>query len=273
MSYIEINKLNEKCKHIRKLIIEEIGTLGKGHLGGSLSAVEALVALYYVHMHIDPRNPRLSNRDRFIMSKGHAGPALYAVLADKGYFEKELLKTLNRPGTTLPSHCDMNLTVGVDMTAGSLAQGFSCAVGIAYGSELRKDGAYTYTMIGDGESQEGQIWEAAMYAAHAGLDRLIAFTDYNKRQLDGKIQDINSIEPIADKWQSFRWNVIETDGNDVAMIDMAIAEAKETKDRPTMIILHTIKGYGISFIEKNTEENHSMEISPEQIAAALEELR
>lgn len=268
----EIRELEMKCRHIRRLIIEEIGTLGVGHLGGSLSAVEALVALYYIHMNIDPSNPQKEGRDRFVLSKGHAGPVLYAVLADKGYFSEDLLKTLNKPGTSLPSHCDMHLTRGVDMTAGSLGQGFSCAVGLAYGSKLRDDGAYIYSMIGDGESQEGQIWEAAMYAAHAKLNRLIAFTDYNKVEMDGRIEELNGLEPLADKWRAFGWNVIEADGNDISQVDTAITEAKDIRDKPSMIILHTIKGKGVSFIEANVPGNHNMSISPEQMKMALEEL-
>jgi transketolase len=265
--------LVKKCSEIRYLIADEIGTLGVGHIGGSLSAVEALVVLYYNQMNINPQNPQMKGRDRFVMSKGHAGPALYAVLADKGYFDKKLLYTLNKPRTTLPSHTDMNLTKGVDMTTGSLGQGFSCAVGIAYGSKLSNDGAYIYTMLGDGESEEGQVWEAAMYAAQKKLDNLIAFTDYNKLQLDGWVSDINDLEPLAEKWRSFGWDVIEVDGHDVESIDCAIVLAKLTKIKPSMIILHTIKGKGISFVEENILGNHSMTISKEQHEQALEELR
>ena len=201
--------LEKKCIQIRKNILLEIGTLGVGHIGGSLSIVEALVTLYNKHMHIDPKNPKMEKRDRLIVSKGHCGPAVYAVLADKGFFPMDWLKTLNKPGTNLPSHCDMNKTPGIDMTTGSLGQGFSCAVGIAIASKLKKDDATIYTIIGDGESQEGQIWEAAMLASHKNLDNLIAFTDYNKLQLDGKISDICSIQPLSDKWKSFGWYVIE----------------------------------------------------------------
>ena len=184
--------------------MDAIGRVGVGHVGGSLSVVEALVVLYYRHMRIDPHNPRMEGRDRFVLSKGHAGPALYSVLACKGYFDRSLLETLNAPETLLPSHCDMNRTPGVDMTAGSLGQGISCAVGIALGARLKKDGARVYCVIGDGESQEGQVWEAAMYAAHMKLDNLIAFTDYNGQQLDAPIDEINSLEPLVDKWRGLR---------------------------------------------------------------------
>lgn len=273
MNHYEISELNKKCKEIRGLIIDEIGTLGSGHIGGCLSVVETLVVLYYKQMNINPENPKMIGRDRFVMSKGHAGPALYAVLADKGFFDKDLLFTLNKPGTTLPSHTDMKLTRGVDMTAGSLGQGFSCAVGIAYGSMLENDEAYTYVMIGDGESQEGQIWEASMCAAQFKLHNLIAFTDSNKVQLDGWVADIINIESICDKWRAFGWNVIEVDGHDVQAIDYAIALAKLNKSEPNMIILNTIKGKGISFVEQCVLENHSMTCTPEQYQSAKNELK
>ena len=264
--------LNHKCTRVRYLTIDEIGELGVGHAGGSMSMVEALVVLYYKQMNIDTKNPKMEGRDRFVLSKAHAGPALYATLADKGFFPLEDLMTLNKPGTSLPSHADMVRTVGVDMTAGSLGQGLSCATGIAIGSKLRKDGAYTYAMIGDGETNEGQIWEAAMYAAHMELDHLICFTDYNKMQLDGEVNEINSIEPLADKWTSFGWNVYSVDGHDVEQIDDAITDAKGKKGKPTMILLNTLKGKGVSFLEKNWRNNHNVKISPEDRALALEAL-
>lgn len=265
-------ELKEKCRYIRRLIIEEIGTLGVGHVGGSLSAVEALVALYYVHMNIDQDDPKKEKRDRFVLSKGHAGPALYAVLADKGYFPIDFLKTLNQPGTYLPSHCDMNLTTGIDMTAGSLGQGLSCAAGMAYGSKLKDDGAYIYCMIGDGESQEGQIWEAAMFAAHTQLARLIAFTDYNKLELDGYLKDQNDIEPLKEKWAAFGWNALEVDGSDISSVVNAVFAAKESRKKPTMIILHTVKGKGVSFIEADPLNNHHMTLGHGEMNRALEEL-
>lgn len=272
MNESDKKSLADKARHIRRLIMDEIGTLGVGHLGGSLSAVEALTVLYYRQMNMDPQDPQMKDRDRFVLSKGHAGPALYAVLADKGYFDRKHLFTLNQPGTILPSHTDMRLTPGVDMTAGSLGQGFSCAVGIAYGSYLARDGAYTYVMVGDGESQEGQIWEAAMFAAQHRLDHLIAFTDFNQLQLDGWICDVNGLEPLADKWRAFNWNVIETDGHDVEAIDEAIVSAKNSTGKPTMILLHTVKGKGVSFAEKDVLGNHSMNVTDEQYRQALVEL-
>jgi len=224
-------------------------------------------------MQIDPKNPQKEGRDRLILSKGHAGPTLYATLALKGYFPLEDLMTLNAPGTKLPSHCDMDKTVGIDMTTGSLGQGFSCAVGIALGSQIKKDSATIYTIIGDGESQEGQIWEAAMFAAHKKLHNLIAFTDYNKLQIDGTIAEINDLAPLADKWKSFGWHVIEIDGHDCAAIDQAITEAKAQKEQPTMIIAHTIKGKGVSFVEGKGAANHNMPFTAEDLGKALPEIR
>jgi transketolase len=274
----EARELKRICREVRYLTMDAIGRVGVGHIGGSLSVVEALVVLYYRHMRIDPRNPRMEGRDRFVLSKGHAGPALYSVLACKGYFDKSLLETLNQLDTRLPSHCDMNLTPGVDMTAGSLGQGISCAVGIALGARIKKDGARVYCVIGDGESQEGQVWEAAMYAAHMKLDNLIAFTDYNGQQLDALIDEINSLEPLVDKWRAFGWNVIDVpDGHDVEAIDAAIVRTQNCQGKPSMIILHTIKGQGVSFVVAAgatlTTSNHNMPVSPEQWRQALEELK
>lgn len=265
--------LELKCTEVRENILTEIGELGVGHLGGSLSMVELLVTLYYKHMNVDPKNPQKMGRDRLIVSKGHSGPAVYAVLAEKGYFPKEWLMTLNKPGTNLPSHCDMNRTPGIDMTTGSLGQGFSCAVGIALASKLKKDGANIYTIIGDGESQEGQIWEAAMFASHHKLDNLIAFTDYNKLQLDDSIENICSIEPLADKWKAFGWDVTEVfEGNNCDEIDKAILEAKKSQ-KPVMIILHTVKGCGVDFAEKAGISNHSMTVSEEMFEKGMKELK
>lgn len=265
--------LELKCTEVRENILTEIGELGVGHLGGSLSMVELLVTLYYKHMNVDPKNPQKAGRDRLIVSKGHSGPAVYAVLAEKGYFPKEWLMTLNKPGTNLPSHCDMNRTPGIDMTTGSLGQGFSCAVGIALASKLKKDGANIYTIIGDGESQEGQIWEAAMFASHHKLDNLVAFTDYNKLQLDDSIENICSIEPLADKWKAFGWDVTEVfEGNNCDEIDKAVLEAKKSQ-KPVMIILHTVKGCGVDFAEKAGISNHSMTVSKEMFEKGMKELK
>ncbi|PKM85514.1 MAG: transketolase [Firmicutes bacterium HGW-Firmicutes-11] len=264
--------LEKKCREVRYLTFDAIGTLGVGHLGGSFSAVDALVVLYYRHLRFDPKQPKMEGRDRFVLSKGHAGPALYAILADHGIIDKSELSTLNRHETRLPSHADMNRTPGIDMTTGSLGQGLSCAVGIAVGSKIKKDGARVYCMIGDGESNEGQIWEAAMYAAHMHLDNLIVFTDYNKMQVDGQTKDILGLEPICDKWISFGWNAERVDGHDVKAIDEAIDRAKAIKGKPCMIILDTLKGKGISFIEEIWQNNHNVNVTPVQHEAGLAEL-
>ena len=242
------NDLREICKDIRCDIMTCIGHLGVGHIGGCLSVVELLAVLYFEEMNIDPAEPKKAGRDRFICSKGHAGPAVYATLANRGFFGKEELLTLNQGGTHLPSHCDMNLTTGIDMTAGSLGQGFSCAAGIALGSKLENDGATIYALIGDGESQEGQIWEAGMFAAAKGLSNLIGFTDYNKLQIDDTVAKVNDIAPLCDKWAAFGWNVIDVeDGNDVEEVSAAVAHARGNRGsgRPTMVILNTRKGCGV----------------------------
>lgn len=265
--------LKSLAREIRIDILECIRSIGVGHIGGCLSIADLLAVLYGKYMNVDPKNPHKEGRDMLVCSKGHAGPAVYSVLAEKGYFEKEELKTLNKGGTKFPSHCDMNKTPGVDMTAGSLGQGFSCAVGMAMASKLKKDGATVYAILGDGESQEGQIWEAAMYAGNRKLDNLIAFTDYNKLQLDDYVSAINDIYPLAEKWEAFRWNVINVeDGNDIDSIDKAIAEAKKSVDKPTMIILNTIKGKGISAVEKALVGSHSMTISDELYELGIKEL-
>ena len=262
-----------KCTEIRKLILKTIGTLGVGHIGGSLSIVELLVVLYEKHMKIDPKNPKMPCRDRLIVSKGHSGPAVYSILCSKGYFPEDWLLTLNQPGTNLPSHCDMNKTPGIDMTTGSLGQGFSCAMGIAKASKIKNDGATIYTIIGDGETQEGQIWEASMYASQKKLNNFILFLDNNGMQIDNYTDQINSLINPAKKWESFGFYAQTINGNDISEIDEAIDNAKKQKDKPSIIVLNTVKGKGVSFIEKLGVANHSTTISKEQLEEALEELK
>jgi transketolase len=264
--------IEHKAKLIRELTMECICSLGVGHVGGCLSIADVLAVLYHKVMNIDPNVPQKDGRDRLIISKGHAGPAVYAALVSKGYFDRSELRTLNRTGTNLPSHCDMNKTIGVDMTTGSLGQGFSCSVGIAMGSKLRKDKAYVYSVIGDGESQEGQIWEAAMYAAHRKLGNLIAFTDKNNLQIDGHVDDINSLRDLALKWEAFGWHVQNVDGHNVQEIYDAIIDGKAVTDKPSMIILNTVKGKGISFIEEVGLDSHNMPVTMEQFELAITEL-
>lgn len=243
--------LQTKADEIRKISVEMMGRLGVGHVGGVLSIIDVLTVLYFDKAKVNPQKPKMKNRDRIIVSKGHAGPALYSVLAAKGYFPMEEIKTLNLAGTNLPSHCDMNKTVGIDMTAGSLGQGLSAAAGMAIAAKLDNNRCKIYCIIGDGESQEGQIWEAAMYAGSHQLNNLIVFLDNNKMQIDDFTDKINSLNPIADKWRAFNFNVISANGHDHAQIAMAIDKAKRSKTKPTMIILDTVKGYGFPLaIEK-----------------------
>ena len=264
----ELNDLNKKAKEIRILTIEAIGFLGVGHIGGCMSVVEILTLLYYKIMDIDPSNPHKEYRDKLVLSKGHAGPTLYSILADKGFFPGEWLHTLNVGGTNLPSHCDMNRTPGIDMTTGSLGQGLSAAIGLALGMRLDGIDRHVYALIGDGESQEGQNWEAAMTASHYKLDSLIAFTDYNKMQIDGYTKDIMSIDNLESKWSGFNWFTQRVDGHDMEAIEKAILRSKEEKDRPSMIILDTIKGKGCSFAEGELG-NHNMVFSYEQAKEAI----
>ncbi len=268
----EIEMLESKSKEIRKLIIHEIATLGVGHVGGCLSAVEAMVCLYYRAMNIDPKNPKMEGRDMFVLSKGHAGPALYAVLADKGYFPIEELDTLNKPETRLPSHADMLKTPGVDMTAGSLGQGISAAVGMAKASKIKKDNARIFAMIGDGESQEGQVWEAAMAAAHFGLDNFTLFLDNNGMQIDDLTEKTMNLGDVESKWKSFGFNTYSVDGHCVESISNAIDASKKVSGKPSIIILNTVKGKGVSFIEDMGVKNHNATLNEEQKQRAFAEL-
>ena len=270
------SELKQRAVDIRCDTIKSIGHLGVGHIGGCLSVVELLTVLYFEAMNVDPQDQKKAGRDRFICSKGHAGPAVYAALANRGYFPKEMLLTLNQGGTNLPSHCDMNRTPGIDMTTGSLGQGFSAAVGVALGSKLEKDGATIYALIGDGESQEGQIWEAAMFAAAKKLDNLIAFTDYNKLQIDDAVAKVNDIAPLEDKWRAFGWNTVNVkDGNDLDEVSEAIAKAKSFRGNghPTMVILNTRKGCGVKWIEDLGAANHNCPLTEEQADEAIRALR
>ncbi len=259
------------AKEIRKYTIQTIATLGVGHIGGSLSIVDALAVLYFDQMKIDPKNPKWPMRDRFVLSKGHGGPAVYATLALKGYFPMDLLDTLNISNTNLPSHTDMNKTVGVDMTTGSLAQGFSAAVGMAISAQMDHAPFKIYTLIGDGESQEGQIWEAAMLAGSRKLDHLIAFTDYNKMQIDGEVGMINDVSPLDKKWEAFNWHVQVIDGHDVMAIRDAILKAQAYSGKPSMIIMHTIKGKGASFCEGKVG-SHNMPVTKDMANEAMKGL-
>ena len=266
-----LQMLEKKAKEIRISTIKEIACLGKGHVGGSMSIVEILTYLYYHAMNIDPSKPKKEGRDRFVCSKGHAGPAVYATLSSKGFFPEDWLKTLNRGGTNLPSHCDMTKTPGVDFTTGSLGQGASAAAGIALGQKMKNENSFTYLILGDGESQEGQVWEMAEFASTYKLGNLIAFTDFNKMQLDGYTRDVINMDNIDTRWLGFNWHVQRINGHDFEMLDYAVQTAKEVKDRPSMIICDTVKSYGyIHGIGKLS--NHSMSVSEEDAASAIKAL-
>ena len=265
-------ELRKLALEIRIGIVEQIQARGFGHIGGSLSLADALAVLYGAVMRYDSQNPRWPDRDKLVCSKGHAGPAVYAALAVRGFFPYEDLKTLNQPGTYLPSHCDRNKTPGVDMTTGSLGQGTSLAVGMALGDRLKGRDSRTYLLVGDGESDEGQVWEAAMFAAHRGLDNLIAFTDANRMQIDGMVDEVCSLGDLDAKWRAFGWHVQRIDGHDCEAIHGAIAKAKAEKGRPSMIILNTVKGKGVSFAIEAGVGCHSMSVTKEQYESAMDEL-
>ena len=247
------DQLDQLAKEFRYIITDIMCRAGGGHIGGSLSLVEIIITLYFRIMNVKPDEPRWENRDRFILSKGHAGPTLYTALAYRGYFPKDVLLTLNANGTKLPSHVDQVITPGVDQTAGSLGQGLSCANGIALAGKLAKRTHNVFCVVGDGESQEGQIWEAAMFAAHHRLDNLVAITDYNKMQIDAEVEKIVSLEPVVDKWCSFGWEVFEMDGHDWDDIYDTINKAIAVKDKPAMIVAHTVKAKGNTCYENRIE--------------------
>ncbi len=257
------------AEEIRVETLKELAHLGFGHVGGSMSVVELLAVLYGEEMNIDPKNPQMDERDKLVMSKGHAGPAVYAALALKGYFPLETLLTLNQGGTSLPSHCDRLKTIGIDATTGSLGQGISVASGMAMGAGMRGINQYIYLVLGDGECNEGQVWEGALFASHFRLNNLITFVDLNKQQLDGGCDDVLYMGDMVDKWKSFGWFTQKIDGHNVDDIKQAIAEAKTQKDRPSVIILDTIKGNGCELAEA-TFPCHHIAFKPEQIAPSIE---
>lgn len=266
-----IEELNKKALIIRRHIIEMIAEAGSGHPGGSLSSADILTALYFHVMNIDPKNPKWPERDRFVLSKGHAAPVLYATLAERGYFPKEELMTLRKTGSMLQGHPDMKATPGVDMTTGSLGQGLSCANGMALAGKLDKKDYRVYVLMGDGELEEGQIWEAAMTSAHYKLDNLTAFVDHNGLQIDGPIEKVMSPEVVQDKFRAFGWNVIDIDGHNINQIIEATEKARQVKGKPTVIVAKTIKGKGVPFME-NQAGWHGKAPGREQAEEALKAL-
>jgi transketolase len=264
-------ELKAMAKKLRRHVITMITTAGSGHPGGSLSAADIIAALYFRILRYDPQNPQWPNRDRFILSKGHAAPILYAALAEGGYFPTTELATLRKLDSRLQGHADRKFTPGVEMSAGSLGMGLSFAVGIALAARLDSKIYRTYTLLSDGECEEGQTWEAALSAAHFGLDNLTAIVDYNGIQLSGWTCDIMNLEPFPRKWQAFGWHTVNIDGHDFDQILSACQKAKRTKGKPTVIIAHTVKGKGVSFMENNVAF-HGKAPTPEEAERALKEL-
>ncbi|MCK4613333.1 MAG: transketolase [Thermoplasmata archaeon] len=267
-----IKDLEEKARIIRQHVIEMIHEAGSGHPGGSLSAADILTALYFYIMRHDPKNLNWPERDRLVLSKGHAAPALYAALAESGYFPVEELITLRKLGSRLQGHPSMRHLPGIDMSTGSLGQGFSAAIGIALGGKLDRKDYYVYAILGDGEIEEGSIWEAAMSASHYNLDHLIAFLDRNRLQIDGRTEQVMSIAPVKEKWEAFGWNVIEINGHSIHEIIRAVDRAKTSEGRPNIIIAHTVKGKGVSFMEGSVHF-HGKAPNDEQYQIAMRELR
>jgi transketolase len=252
----DLDKLENLADEFRWVITDTICRAGSGHLGGALSLVEVIITLYFRVMNIRPDEPGWPDRDRFVLSKGHAGPVLYTALAYQGYFPMDWLLTLNKNGTRLPSHVDQNQTPGVDMTAGSLGQGLSAAVGMAMAAKMANRKNRVFCAMGDGESQEGQVWEAAMLAAHHKLDNLVVICDHNKLQLDGSLDEVVSAGELKDKWAAFGWKVLEVDGHDLEQIHQAMQKAMAVSGKPCMIIAHTVKCKGNSCFEGQVSSHH-----------------
>lgn len=264
--------VTEKAKQVRENILKAVTAAKSGHPGGSLSIADVMTLLYYVEMNVDPKNPKEPNRDRFVLSKGHAAPAWYSVLAEKGFFDKEELLHLRHINHMLQGHPDMKGTPGVDMSTGSLGQGISAACGMALAGKIDKKNFRVYSILGDGELDEGQVWEATMFAAHYKLDNLTAFVDFNGLQIDGDITKVMSPLPIPDKFKAFNWNVIEVDGHNIDELHDAIEAAKACKGQPTMIVMHTIKGKGVKEME-GVAGWHGKAPSQEQCEAFVKEVK
>lgn len=267
----DIKTLEDIARKVRINILRMLTLAGSGHTGGSLSAVDVAVAIYFSKMRFNPKDPLWNERDRFILSKGHAAPLLYAIMAEAGYFPMETVESLRKIESPLQGHPCCRRLPGVEISTGSLGQGLSVANGIALGLRLDKNPARVYCIMGDGEIQEGQIWEAAMTAAHYRLDNLCAVVDNNGLQIDGPVQEVMGIEPINDKWESFGWHVIEINGHNMEEILAALDEAKNTKGKPTVINAHTIKGKGVSIFEGKVKY-HGVAPTPEEFEMAMKEL-
>ena len=271
MDNIKKTELKKHALDVRMGIIEGVHSAKSGHPGGSLSCADILTYLYFEYMNIDPKDPKAENRDRLVLSKGHAAPALYSVLANRGYFPVEDLKTLRQIGSVLQGHPDMKHIPGVDMSSGSLGQGISTACGMALSAKHFGDNFRVFTVLGDGEIEEGQVWEAAMFAANKNLSNLVAFVDFNNLQIDGSIDEVNSAKPIDKKFEAFNWHVITINGHDFQEIEAALKEA-ETVDKPVCIVANTVKGKGVSFME-NQVGWHGSAPNDEQYEMAMAELK
>lgn len=271
MTNYSIEDLQGISRKLRRHVITMISTAGSGHPGGSLSAADIVTALYFRIMRHDPANPKWPDRDRFILSKGHAAPVLYAALAECGYFPLDWLTTLRKTGTCLQGHTDSTLTPGVDMSAGSLGQGLSVGIGMALAARLDKKDYRTYVMLGDGECQEGQVWEAAMFAPNYKLDNLTAIVDYNGLQLDGFTKQIMDLEPFVEKWRSFKWEVVQIDGHDMRQVVDELQKSAQVKGKPVVIVARTVKGKGVSFME-NKVDYHGKAPNKSETEIALREL-
>ena len=272
MDVISKNELAKVACNVRMGIIEGTFNAKSGHPGGSLSIAEILTYLYFKEMNIDPQKPDMPERDRFVLSKGHAAPALYSVMAQKGYFPVEELKTLRKVDSRLQGHPSMKCLPGIDISSGSLGQGISAACGMALGAKLKGADFRVYSILGDGEIEEGQVWEAAMYASAKKLDNLVAFVDNNNLQIDGTVEEVNSPYPIPEKFAAFGWNVIEIDGHSFEDIENALNAARDCKGKPTAIIAKTVKGKGVSFME-NQVNWHGSAPNAEQYETAMNELK
>ncbi|HEV8639954.1 MAG TPA: transketolase [Methylomirabilota bacterium] len=269
---IDTAEIAARARNIRRLIIEMLAAAGSGHPGGSLSATDLVACLYFGVMRHRPPEPFWEDRDRFILSKGHACPVLYAALAEAGYITHDLLSSLRRFGSPLQGHPDRRKLGLIEASTGSLGIGLSLGIGMALAARLRGSPSRTYVLLGDGECEEGQIWEAAMYAPHLKLGSLCAIVDFNRLQLDATVEEITDLQPLADKWRSFNWHVLEIDGHDYAQILDAFARAEQVTDRPTVIVAATVKGKGVSYMENQLKFHGSVPDKPEDIAKALAEL-
>ena len=268
----KLNSLKKIASDIRLDILEEVHSASSGHPGGSLSIADIMTYLYFVEMNVDPKNPKMADRDRLVLSKGHTAPALYATLAEKGFFDKAALSTLRQADSFLQGHPDMKGTPGVDMSTGSLGLGFSSACGMALAAKLDGKDYRTYAIVGDGESEEGQIWEAAMFASHYKLDNLCVVLDFNRLQIDGPVTEVMNPTPHDKKFEAFGFHVISIDGHDFEQIEKAFAEARTVKGKPTAIIAHTVKGKGVSFMEDQVGW-HGSAPNDEQYATAVAEIK